>query len=411
MTQERLPKGIELSEIDPAYRADPHARLDRLRAECPVYRDPDLGHVILTRYEDARGLVNDRSMLRHPRNARPEAVISRAMTERAAARIAAGEKPGAESILFMDDPDHQRVRMPLQKAFYKRVAVVQPEIEAVVNAALDRLAGRESFDVLADYAVPVPVEAIAHILGVEKHRLDDFRDWSEGLILSLNPFRKPEETARLDKAGDAVSAYFGELMEKRARAPQDDLVSDVMALLAEGAPVTRDEMAVNLVSLLVGGNLTTTDLIGNGIWLFLTHPRERAKVMADPSLWPMAVEEILRIHAPVMGTARVLPDARLVGGCPLESRDSVTAMLAAANRDPAVFENPHDFDITRKHVSHVSFGGGAHICIGAPLARMEARIALKSMLERFPAMRMTEEAVEWRALPFFHGLERLNVAV
>jgi len=125
----------------------------------------------------------------------------------------------------------------------------------------------------------------------------------------------------------------------------------------------------------------------------------------------MAVQEILRIPAPVMGTARVLPDARLVGGCPLESRDSVTAMLAAANRDPAVFENPHDFDITRKHVSHVSFGGGAHICIGAPLARMEARIALKSMLERFPAMRMTEEAVEWRALPFFHGLERLNVAV
>jgi hypothetical protein len=125
----------------------------------------------------------------------------------------------------------------------------------------------------------------------------------------------------------------------------------------------------------------------------------------------MAVEEILRIHAPVMGTSRVLPEARAVGGCPLENRDSVTAMLAAANREPAVFENPHVFDVTRKHVSHVSFGGGAHICIGAPLARLEARIAMKAMLERFPAMRMIDEAVEWRSLPFFHGLERLIVEV
>ncbi len=311
----------------------------------------------------------------------------------------------------MDDPDHARVRLPLQKAFYKRVAVVRPEVEAVVNDALGRLEGRAAFDVLADYAVPVPVVAIAKILGVEAARLDDFREWSEGVILSLNPFRTEAETAEMERCSKAVGEYFMELMEKRAAAPRDDLISDVMALLADGAPVTREEMTVNLISLLVGGNLTTTDLIGNGIWLFLTHPAERAKVMADPSLWPMAVEEVLRIHAPVMGTARVLPEARTVGGCPLEARDAITSMLAAANRDPAVFENPHVFDVTRKHVSHVSFGGGAHICIGAPLARMEGQIAMRGLLERFPGLRMAERSIAWRSLPFFHGLERLLVEV
>lgn len=406
--QTGLPKGIELTEYDPAYRDAPHERLDQLRSACPVYRDPELGHIILTRYEDTRAVVNDRSMLRHPRNARPEAVVARALAETMPVETGA---PQNSSILFMDDPDHARVRLPLQKAFYKRVAAVKPHVQSVIEQTLAGLDGRNSFDILADFAIPIPVWAIARILGVEETRLDDFRTWSEGAILSLNPFRSPEQTERMQKAGEALNAYFSELMDRRTRAPEDDLISDLVALIAEGAPVTRQEMTTNLMSLLIGGNLTTTDLIGNGIWLFLTHPEQTARLMADPSLWPMAVEEVLRLHPPVMGTARVLPEARVVGGCPLENRDSINAMLAAANRDPSVYERPHEFDITRKHISHVSFGGGAHICIGAPLARLEGQLAMRAILERYPSMRMAEQKLEWRALPFFHGLERLIVEV
>ncbi|MDX2235310.1 MAG: cytochrome P450 [Hyphomonadaceae bacterium] len=397
---------LEMTPLNPAFRDDQHGVYDRLRSQCPVYRDEVAGEFIVSRHADVRSTLSDRTLWRGADHAEEAAFLARSIL---AQRTDPNEGP--KSILFMDDPDHARVRTPLAQAFYARVAKFRPDVERIVASTLAGLEGRDGFDVLADYAVPIPIDAIAAILGVDHDRLEDFRTWSEGVIQSLNPLRSPAQTQAMAAAGAALEAYILAAMEDRRRHPKDDLVTDMVRLQAEGAPLADSEIMYNLISLLVGGNLTTTDLIGNAIWLFLRHPDQRAKLLAEPALIAGAVEETLRYEPPVDITARIASRDMELGGCPVKNRQAMAFMLRAANRDPDVFPAPHAFDITRKGPSHVSFGGGAHVCIGAPLARLEAQVAILAMLQRFPKLRLADPDAppQWRPLPFFHGLERLDV--
>jgi len=395
---------IEVTAFMPDARANPHPKLEALRHNCPVMRDEIAKTWFLTRYADIRETVNDRSFVRHPLNSE-EGSISRQLIED-------DETPRRTSILFLDDPDHARVRPPLAKAFYARIQKMKPQIEAIIDETIDAAPATGRFDLMADIAVPIPVTVIARILGVDEERLPDFRQWSEDIILSLNPVRTPEETERMEHGGHALDAYFTELMEARRKTPGDDLITDMVQLQASGdAPLTDDELRINLGALLVGGNLTTTDLIGNGVWLFLTHPDQLAAFKADPALGAQAVEEVLRYEAPVSATSRIVEADKTVAGCPMKAHQVVFCSLASANRDEAVFDAPEAFDITQKRASHVAFGGGPHICIGAPLARMEARRVFEKLFARYPDMRLPEQELTWRALPFFRGLERLDVEV
>lgn len=399
---------LDLSAFDPIAKADPHARLKPLREQCPVWRDEGSKTWVLSRYADVRGVVNDRTMLRGGEHAEPGS-FSRFLLDESRLHEPPGER---QSILTMDEPDHSRIRNPLAKAFYARVAKSRPKVDAIVSDVLDSVAEREEFDLVGDVAIPIPIVAIARILGVDDQRLQEFRDWSEGVILGLNPVRTPDETAHMERSQVAMTDYFTELMERRRAKGEDDLVSDMVKLQAEGAPLSDIEVRTNLLALLVGGNLTTTDLIGNGVRLFLLNPEQKAKLVSDPSLVPQAVEEILRYEGPVDITGRVLPDDREIGGCPMKRTQSIMVSLRGGNRDPAVFERPDEFDITRKGTPHLSFGGGAHICIGAPLARMEAASFFSTFFQRFPTLRIAETGEpQWRALPFFRGLERFLVAV
>ena len=405
------PSIFELTPLNPVYRDDPHALLDDLRARCPVHADPSAGTTILTRYADVRGVVNDREMWRDPMRASEESAMQR--------RFVSGVDPSlprtsTTSILMLDDPDHARVRQPLSQALYARVAKFRPEVERIVEATLDALPddGR-TFDLMADFCVPIPIDVIASILGVDHGRLGEFRTWSEGVIQSLNPFRSPEQTQHMEATAAALNAYFTAELAERRRAPRDDLLSDMVRLQAGGAELSDDELRINLQALLVGGNLTTTDLIGNAVRLLLTHPAELAKLQADPGIVNAVVEEVLRYDPPVDATSRIASRPMGIAGCPLEPGRALTTHLRAANRDPEAFDDPHRFDVSRKHKPHVAFGGGAHICIGAPLARLEAQVALPRLFDRFPTLRLAEpEATpEWRRLPFFRGLERLDVEV
>ena len=395
---------IEVTAFMPDARANPHPKLEALRHNCPVMRDEIAKTWFLTRYADIRETVNDRSFVRHPLNSE-EGSISRQLIED-------DENPRRTSILFLDDPDHARVRPPLAKAFYARIQKMKPQIEAIIDETIDAAPATGRFDLMADIAVPIPVTVIARILGVDEERLPDFRQWSEDIILSLNPVRTPEETERMEHGGHALDAYFTELMEARRKTPGDDLITDMVQLQASGdAPLTDDELRINLGALLVGGNLTTTDLIGNGVWLFLTHPDQLAAFKADPAMGAQAVEEVLRYEAPVSATSRIVEADKTVAGCPMKAHQVVFCSLASANRDETVFDAPEAFDITQKRASHVAFGGGPHICIGAPLARMEARRVFEKLFARYPDMRLPEQELTWRALPFFRGLERLDVEV
>jgi cytochrome P450 len=312
---------------------------------------------------------------------------------------------------MLDDPDHARIRHPLTQAFYARVARFKPEIEAIIDGVLDRIDTSGPFDLMDTFCVPVPIDVIAAILGVDHARLGEFRDWSEGVIQSLNPFRNEAQTAHMERASEALNAYFTQTIAERHADPRDDLISDMTRLQSEGAPLSDTELLINLSGLLIGGNLTTTDLIGNAVRLLLVNPGELAKLKADPSLINTLVEEALRYEPPVDITGRIASRDLEVGGCPVKTSQSLLFSLRAANRDPEVFEDPHQFDISRKRRPHVAFGGGAHICIGAPLARLEAQVAILKLFERFPnlALAHPDAAPEWRTLPFFRGLERLEL--
>lgn len=405
MSEKPLPTSFQLMGLDPQTRDDPYPLLEDLQSRCPVHKDTLSNQFILTRYDDIKSVVNDRSLWRHPSRARADSLFrqfANRMDER-------GPREG-ESILFMDDPDHARVRQPLTKAFYKRAARMRGDVDTIVDDVLGGLEGRSHFDVIDDYGIPIPILVIAKVLGVEPERLQDFRAWSEGIILGLHVMRSEEQTRQMLAADAALTTYFSAAMEDRRRHPRDDLITDMVQLQAEGAQLNDAEIRINLSALLVGGNLTTTDLIGNGVLTLLRHPDQLAALQADPGLAASAVEEILRFEAPVSLTSRVASRDMEVGGCPVHAGDPMMTFVRAANRDPSVFEDPDRFDITRKRAPHMSFGGGAHICIGAPLARMEGQVAIPRLFERFPQLKLAAgQTLTWRALPGFRGLEHLLV--
>ena len=410
MTDKPLPSMVELTPYNPVYQANPHEVLDDLRERCPAHRDPISGSLILTRYADVRGVVNNRDLWRDPIRAEEGAIMQRRFLTATPEGV---PRTHVTTILTLDDPDHGRIRQPLAKALYTRVARFRPAVEQLVDATLDALEGETEFDLMDRYCVLIPIEAIACILGVDQSRLAEFRSWSEGVIQALNPFRNAEQTAVMETSAAALNAYFTELMALRRKAPQDDLISDMVTLQAEGAELDDEEMRLNLQALLVGGNLTTTDLIGNTVRNLLLNPSELAKLKADPGIINAVVEEALRFEPPIDVTSRISSSEMEIGGCPMRQGQVMTVSLRAANHDPEVYDDPHRFDVSRKHRPHVAFGGGAHICIGAPLARLETAVALVKLFERFPDLKLADPdaAPTWRTLPFFRGMETLRVVV
>ncbi len=410
MTERPIPTIVDITPANPQYQVDPHVVLDDMRSRCPVLDDPMSGSMILTRYADVRSIVNNRDLWRDPVRSESGGMLRRNFSDQVMAGV---PRTHITSILTLDEPDHSRIRQPLAQALYARVAKFRPQVEALVDETLDALEGETAFDLMDRFCVPIPIDAIARILGVEHSRLADFRAWSEGVIQGLNPFRNAEQTAQMEAAAVALNAYFTDAMADRRANPRDDLISDMVQMIADGAPLDDEEVRLNLQALLVGGNLTTTDLIGNAVRLLVLNPSELAKLRADPGIINAVVEEVLRYEPPIDVTSRVLSAPAEVGGCPMKQGQSVLVSLRAANRDPQTYDDPHRFDVSRKHKPHIAFGGGAHICIGAPLARLEASVALVKLFERFPNLTLAnpDETPAWRTMPFFRGMETLPVLV
>ena len=408
MAEPPLPGLFQLTPFNAEFQADPHVVLDDLRARCPVHRDETAGAFILTRYADVRPLVSDRTLWRDPIRAEEAATMQRRFAPEEIADLPRGE---TTSILMLDDPDHARIRQPLAQALYARAAKFRPEVEHIVDETLDRIDASKPFDLMASFCVPIPIDVIASILGVDHARLGEFRRWSEAVIQGLNPFITEDQRKVMEASNTELTAYFLETFEDRRAHPRDDLISDMTRLQAEGAPLSDVELQINLAALLIGGNLTTTDLIGNGVRQLLLNPDELAKLKADPAIVKDVVEEILRFEPPVDITGRIASRDLEVGGCPVKASQSLMFSLRAANRDPEVFDEPHRFNVSRPHKPNVAFGGGAHICIGAPLARLEAQVALVKLFERFPNLRLADPDAPptWRTLPFFRGLQRLDL--
>jgi cytochrome P450 len=404
MSGKPLPTDLELTALDPVFREHPHDRLDRLRADDPVHLDVELGRLFLTRFEDMRAVLADRSLSKDLRKA-PDTPRRRAM--RGDLPLEAFEP----SMLNLDDPDHKRLRGLVSQAFNLRsIDALRPRIRAIAEGLLDTLADRGSFDIIAEFAAPLPIVVIAEMLGVDPGDMPQFKSWSDARAHTFNPARSPEQTAEMRAAGQALNAYFARAIEVRHGRRGADLISELVTVEEAGDRLSAREIVITCNLLLVAGNLTTTDLIGNGVLALLRHPDQLARLRVHPELVPNAVEEMLRYDPPVVQLARFALEPFEIGGTAVQPGQTMTCSLLAAGHDPGRHSDPHRFNIEREDTAHLAFGGGAHYCLGAPLARAEAQIAIAALFERFPRLRLDpQHAIEHKRAPVFNGLEALWV--
>jgi hypothetical protein len=399
-----VPTGIALTPLAPGFQRDPYPVLDELRELDPVHHDQVFSRYILTRHDDVDAVLRDRSLSVDPRNAAPGTF------EQMFLGGDRGDRP--MSMLFSDAPYHTRLRGLVTKAFSARaIEGMAPRIQQVVDSLLDEVAGTGGFDLIASFAGPLPTIVIAEMLGVDPADRVEFKRWSDTGVMSFNPLISDAEREQVVAANEALEAYFRRVIAERHAQPRADLISSLIAAEEGGDRLSDDEILTMSALLLAAGNVTTTDLIGNGVLALLQNPDELRKLREDPSLIKNAVEEMLRYDGPVTQSGRIPLAEVSVAGCPIAAGQSINPSLSAANHDPAAYREPHRFDITRKDTHHHSFGGGAHFCLGAPLARLEAQIGIGTLVRRFPGLRLAGEDLEYRKIPSFRGLAKLDVLI
>jgi hypothetical protein len=392
--------------LRPEVAADPYPLYHRLLESAPVRRDDGMGCWVLSRHAGVMAaLMNDR--LSAARNGGVEAV-----PERFRQVLGPTVHAIARQMLFLDPPDHTRLRGLVNKAFSPRVLeVIRPRIAAIIDELLEPVAERGRMDVIADFALPLPAIVIAELLGVPVEDRGRFLAWSDafGALLDDVGTGGPGIEVLLQGIAEFLD-YFRGLIERRRDARRDDLLQGLIEARERGDALSEEELLGNCVLILAAGHLTTTHLIGNGLLALLRHPDQLHRFRSDPSLGPSMVGELLRYDPPVQITGRVVAADAEIGGEVLRAGERVALCLAAANRDPERFPGPDRLDIERADRRHLAFGHGIHFCLGAPLARIEAEMAFTTLVRRFPAMRLESETVERDPGVVFRGVRRLSIA-
>ena len=316
-----------------------------------------------------------------------------------------------KAILFLDPPDHTRIRQLVGKAFTPRaVEAMRPHIQEIVDGLLDAAAGKGEMDVIADLALPLPVTVISEMLGVPVEDQARLQQWTDIAVRLIDP---SDDVAILAEAANALGGYneyFGGLIGERRQQPREDLLSALVQAEEEGDRLSEQELLAMMALLYVAGHETTVNLIGNGMLALFRHPGELDRLRRDPSLLPSAVEEMLRYDSPVQLTARTATADVELDGLRIAKGQEAGVLLGAANRDPAQFPDPDRFDVGRQDNRHVAFGGGIHHCLGAPLARAEAQIAIGSLLRRFPVLNLVDREPPRKETVNLRGLASLPVA-
>lgn len=374
-----------------------------LEVPVPNYAGP--GAWMLTRYRDVH------SVLRDPRFSveRLRAPLMRDNLDRMP-EFLRQSATGMRSMLVMDPPDHTRVRKLVNKAFTpKRVAALRGHIEAIVGELADEAQAKGTFDLIHDVAEPLPAIVIAELLGVpaEDHR--QFRQWSSAMI---NGFGSPNAEARATSAEAArqVFDYLADVIAARRRSPREDLISAMIAAQEERDALTDAELLATGNLLLLAGHETTTNLIGNGTLALLREPDQWNRLCEEPALLPTAIEELLRYDGPVQATVRVALEDVAIDDQVISEGSLVLVNIGSANHDPETFEDPDQLDLARAPNPHLAFGFGTHFCLGAPLARLEARLAFDALTKRFPRLSLVDDRPVYRTNPVLRGLTSLNVA-
>lgn len=401
------PQELMARLLDPANRADPYPLYERIRSRGPLVM-PDANLVVFAGYDACN------EVLRNPSSASDR--LKSTVAQKAIAQGEPARPFGPPGFLFLDPPDHTRLRKLAQKAFAPKVVkALEPDITAMVAGLLDDIEAAGAFDVIADLAYPLPVAVICRLLGVPIEDEPEFSHASALLARSLDPFitvtgEMPDDFDERLQAGLWLRRYLAGLIEQRRSDPREDLISGLIAAEEDGDQLTADEIVATCNLLLIAGHETTVNLIANAIQAMLQRPQHWAGLGANPGRASAIIEETLRYDPPVQLVGRIAAEQMTVSDVTVPKGDTALLLLAAAQRDPAEFDAPDTFDPDRGSIRHLAFGHGPHFCLGAPLARLEARIALTAITQRFPKARLAGEPV-YKPNLTLRGLSTLAVAV
>lgn len=389
--------------LDPEVLANPYPLYHRLRAEDPVHWDPFLHAWVVTRYADVVRVLHDFSAERTPTPGQLTAMGLAALNPIAQVMV--------RQMLFLDAPAHTRLRGLASVAFTpRRVERLRAHIQEIVEGLLDRVAHAGSADLIADLAEPMPAIVTAELMGVPVADHEQLKSWSADFAEMLGNFQhNPDRIPRVLRSVEEMTAYFRSAIREQHEHPRDGLIHALMTAEVEGSRLTEEEVIANVIVTMVGGQETTTNLIGNGVLSLLRNPDQLDKLRQDSSLIASAVEELLRYESPSQHTARLARADVEMGGKQIRKRQAVIAVMGAANRDPERFPDPDRLDITRKDNRHVAFGWAAHFCFGAPLARIEGQLALETILRRLPNLALKPQPLIWRHNLGLRGLAALPV--
>jgi cytochrome P450 len=374
--------GVRPDELEPSMRDSPHGAWNILRETVPVHRTPH-GYYRVARHADVTAVLKDLPV---------------------GVRTTAGVLPGVDEsamprrfMLMQDPPNHTRLRRLVSRAFTPpAIERLRPSIEKLVHELLDAASGRAEIDVVSDLAQPLPSTVICEMLGVPLADRPSFTEWTAHVTHLLLPRNMtPAVRARAETAAMGLVGYMSTLIEARRGSLGNDMLSALIRAEESGDQLTPEELITQSIGLLVAGFETTIGLIGNGVRQLLLHPGELAKLRADLGLIERAVEECLRFDGPISATRRVLHADAVIGGYLIPKDSEVMLLLSAAQRDPLVYPEPDRFDVARESKSHLGFGGGLHFCLGAHLARLEAQIAIRALVQRFPKLELVSEKPQW----------------
>src|SRR5262245_27189784 len=389
--------------LDPEVLANPYPLYHRLRAETPVHWDPFLHAWVVTRYPDVLTVLHRFSAHRTPTPEQLKTMGLENFTPVAQVMV--------KQMLFMDAPAHTRLRSLASYAFTpSRVAFLRAYIQEVMDQLLGEVQATGRMDVIADIAAPLPAIVTAKMLGVPAEDHVQLKDWSADFAQMLGNFQhNPDHIPAALKAVEGMTEYFQDAVRDTREHPREGLIHSFLTAEVDGDRFTEEEIVANVIVTMVGGQETTTNLIGNGIVSLLRNPEQLAKLRANAALVPSAVEELLRYESPSQQTARLAPNDVELGGKLIRKRQAVIAVMAAANRDPERFPEPDRLDIERQDNRHLAFGYAAHFCFGAPLARIEGQVAIETLTSRLPDLRLEPVTLVWRENLGLRGLKALPV--
>lgn len=395
---------LDYNPLSPQVNANPYPHFRLLQQEDPVHWCEPIGGWVLTRYADVIGALRDPRLS----SDRIRSFLDHLPPEQRAEIDDLGQSL-LMWMVFVDPPDHTRLRALGSKAFTPRaVERMRPRVQAIVDELLDAAAAQDGMDVILDFGYPLPATVIAELLGAPAADRDKFKGWSDAVALFVGGIRtQPVQKQRARAGMLALMDYFRELIARRRREPKDDLISALLAAEDRGDVLSTDELVATCVFLLFAGHETTTNLIGNGLLALARHPEQLQRLREQPQLMSSAIEELLRYDGPVQSVARAALEDLEIGGRSIQRGERVFPMLIAADRDPAQFSDPDRLDLSRRDNRHIAFGYGIHYCLGAPLARLEGQIALTALLQRFPDLRVQTDGLQWAQSFILRGLTAL----